>query len=381
MSGSSARIPLIGLFIVLGLTGGTIGWLSVGSGAQPDQLVSGPIAEIALVTDPARTQKNGGTHGAKHNAVVNHKSRKQNHAASESKKHDTSRPPRDDHDANAPRHAETADAKRAGASGRRADARDVRLPAEPPLPSNFKLAKATSGPPLRAAPDPALVQRSAVGPLPKVATDGRKPWRVYARPFDLADKRPRIAIVITGLGLRRSAIEAAINALPGAVTLAFAPYADRLDGWIRKARASGHEILLDLPMEPINFPADDPGPQALLTSLPPSENQQRLLCSLGRVTGYVGITDFMGSRFTMSSRHLRPILTALNQRGLMFLDSRAAPRSRVADLAREIGLPWQRTRGLSITRRRRWRSTTGLRNSNGSPGRTASRLGWGHPFR
>lgn len=149
---------------------------------------------------------------------------------------------------------------------------------------------------------------------------------------------PRIAVVVMGLGLGRAATTAAIK-LPGLVTLAFASHARDLQKWIDLARSAGHETLLDLPMEPENYPAIDPGPQALLTSLSGVENAERLLWHLDRASGYVGVTHSMGSRFTASSDHMRPILSALKVRGLMFLDARTSANSVAARLATAIGLP------------------------------------------
>jgi uncharacterized protein len=193
---------------------------------------------------------------------------------------------------------------------------------------------------LAPAPDPALVQRTPNGPLPIIAPDGRRAWQVYARPFEREDKRPRIAILISGLGPSGAATEAAIQGLPGAVTLAFWPYADRIDHWIKLARAAGHEVLLNLPMEPENYPTFDPGPKTLLTSLSPKENLERLDWALSRVAGYVGVVDYHGARFTASRRDLEPVLEALNRRGLIFVDSRATPASLAPEIAYMMGLPW-----------------------------------------
>lgn len=190
------------------------------------------------------------------------------------------------------------------------------------------------------APDPQLVEESQKGPLPAIASDGREPWQAYARPFDPTDRRPRIALVINWLGLSDAATEAAIQELPGTVTLAFAPYAENLTHWVQLARAAGHEVLLNLPMEPLNYPANDPGPQALLTSLSPARNLDRLEWTLARVTGYVGVTNYMGSRFTTSATALKPVLTALKSRGLLFLDSRSSSNSLVPQVAQELALPW-----------------------------------------
>ncbi len=192
---------------------------------------------------------------------------------------------------------------------------------------------------LAAVPDPALVVQTPKGPLPVIAPDGRQAWRVYRRPFDESRDRPRIAIVVAGMGLSRSATNVAIQQLPSSVSLAFAPYASDLEAWIEAARAAGHEVMLQLPMEPFDYPVNDPGPHTLLTSLSVEDNIDRLEWLLGRFTGYIGVTNYMGSRFTSSPDHVRPILSVLRERGLMFLDSRSSRNSVAGKIADDIGLP------------------------------------------
>ena len=164
-------------------------------------------------------------------------------------------------------------------------------------------------------------------------------WERYRQPFNMDDKRPRIAVVMSGLGLSDSATEAAINRLPAAVTLSFSPYARDLERWIALARSRGHEVMIDLPMEPATFPNEDPGPQALLTSLPAEDNLDRLDWVLSRGSAYVGVAGSMGSRFTASRSAMEPILRDVKSRGLIFLDRRTTEDSVVPELAREIGLP------------------------------------------
>ena len=192
---------------------------------------------------------------------------------------------------------------------------------------------------LVAVPNPELTEESRWGPLPRIGADGRKPWQAYARPFDRGDERPRIVIVIGNLGISSAVTEAAIEQLPGAVTLAFSPYSHNLDRFIPLAREAGHEILLSMPMEPTSYPTNDPGPQALLTKLSPSDNLERLNWQLARFAGYVGVTNYMGSRFTSSERDIRPILEELNSRGLLFFDSRSGGGSVAGRIAAEIGMP------------------------------------------
>ena len=194
----------------------------------------------------------------------------------------------------------------------------------------------SSGSPL-APPDGSLLETTRHGELPVIAADGREAWQVYARPFPPGDARPRVAVVLTGLGLSQAATNAAIG-LPGAISLSFAPYAANLNEWASRARAAGHEILLDLPMEPQDYPTDDPGPHTLLTSLNPSDNVARLEWLLGRFAGYIGVIDRTGTKFTRSSKALRPVLATLKNRGLMVVDSRTSETSRVFDLAGQVGL-------------------------------------------
>ncbi len=170
--------------------------------------------------------------------------------------------------------------------------------------------------------------------------DRRQPWQVHRRAFDGTDVRPRIAVVVTGLGLSDSATEAAMQQLTGAVTLSFTPHSKRLVHWIALARGAGHEVLLELPMEPRDYPRDDPGPYTLLTSLSPEQNLQRLDTVLERSTGYVGVNNLMGSRFATEPSRLRPIFADLKRRGLLFFDGRTEERIVAAQLAAELVLPY-----------------------------------------
>ncbi|AIB10836.1 hypothetical protein ABAZ39_02130 [Azospirillum argentinense] len=192
---------------------------------------------------------------------------------------------------------------------------------------------------LAPAPVPGLVEDSRNGPLPRIAEDGRKPWQVYARPFPAADRRPRIAIVLAEMGISGVTTGNALQKLPPTITLAFVPYAERLDNWVERARGKGHEVMLSIPMEPQDYPRNDPGPNALLTMLPPERNMERLEWSLGKAAGYVGITSTTGSKFTTNPDAVNPVVAAMKARGLMVLDARANPRSVAGTLAGQAGVP------------------------------------------
>jgi len=193
-----------------------------------------------------------------------------------------------------------------------------------------------------AAADSKLLETTRHGQIPRVSVDGVRPLAAYARP--VADnpanaKMPRIALVVTGLGISSSSTTEALK-LPGPVSLAFAPYGTDLDRIASRARGEGHEILLQLPMEPFDYPDNDPGPQTLLTSLATEQNIDRMQWLMSRFQGYVGVANYMGSRFTASDAVFAPMLREVAKRGLMYLDDGSSPRSLAGQIASANGLPF-----------------------------------------
>ena len=209
-------------------------------------------------------------------------------------------------------------------------------PAEAPPAS--RPGRATPGP--IADPDPALreaVDGSTTHFLPRIAEDGRMPMQVYAAGFDRTSRRPRVGLLVAGMGLNQADSEAAIRSLPGGVTLAFSPYAQDTTKLLAAARAAEHEYLLSIPMEPQGFPLNDPGPQSLMTTLSREENRPRLEWALSRIGGYAGVTGALGNirgeRFASMPDQMQPILAELAHRGLLYVDPRpgAAPLPLVWD--------------------------------------------------
>ncbi len=194
-----------------------------------------------------------------------------------------------------------------------------------------------NGPPLSGV-DPVLLQPSSHGPLPIIGPDGRRPWQVYARPFEADEGTPRLAIVVAELGFNQAAIDLALR-LPPEVTLSFSPYAPGVGELMAAARHAGHEVLLDMPMEPTSYPADDPGPETLLTASNATENVERLETVLGRAQGYVGLISHMGSKFTTSPEAMRPVLSVLAERGLLFVDGKTSATSVAGTLSQQLKLP------------------------------------------
>ena len=189
--------------------------------------------------------------------------------------------------------------------------------------------------------DPRLLEKSRYGMIPAVA-DGLKPFTVYAAEADRAKaaRMPVVAVVVAGLGVGAAKTTDAIMKLPPAVTLAFTPYGADPGKLAERARAQRHEILLQIPMEPFEYPDNDPGPQTLLTTLSGEQNLDRLYWHLSRLQGYAGIANFMGARFVASDPVMQPIVREAAKRGLSYFDDGSTPRSVAQTLSAGQSLPF-----------------------------------------
>jgi uncharacterized protein len=185
---------------------------------------------------------------------------------------------------------------------------------------------------LPAVPDTALIENSAYGPLPKESADGRRPLDVYSRPASNSGGA-RIAIVVGGVGIDAATTKDAIASLPGAVTLALAPYGDNLKQTVADARATGHELLLQIPLEPYGYPTTNPGPHTLTVTGSAKTNLDNLDWLLSRTTNYVGVVNYMGARFTTDTQSMTSLVDAVGERGLLYLDDGSSPRSLAATVA------------------------------------------------
>jgi polysaccharide deacetylase 2 family uncharacterized protein YibQ len=199
---------------------------------------------------------------------------------------------------------------------------------------------------LAVAPDPRLIEKTRHGNVPRVGADGARPADVYARPVAALPPAkaamPRIAIVVGGLGISANGTSEAIAKLPQEVTLAFAPYGTDLERVAARARTGGHEVLLQVPMEPFDYPDNDPGPQTLLTTMTGDQNVDRLHWFLARFPGFIGIATYMGARFTASEAALLPVMREVTKRGLMYLDDGSSQRSVTREIAGGLGTSFAR---------------------------------------
>ena len=244
-----------------------------------------------------------------------------------------------------------AGSRRATAAARRTRLERRRRAADHPRPARRARADRTApivirdpstlGQNLRVAhlPDRALIENSETGPLPIRAADGRRPFDVYARPWSGA-RGARVAIVIGGLAVSQTGTQAAIAKLPPEVTLAFAPQGNSIGRWMQAARQSGHEIVMQVPLEPFDYPNVNPGRNTLTVDATPDENLKNLHWALSRTTNYTGVMNYMGARFSADTTAMEPVMAELGKRGLLYLDDGSSARSVAPELALKDGVPF-----------------------------------------
>ena len=197
-------------------------------------------------------------------------------------------------------------------------------------------------PVIRLAPanDKRITEKSKHGSLPKQGADGLRPADVYARPVTAQQRTApvRIALIVGGLGISGNTTQDAIQRLGPAVNLAFAPYGNDLERQVARARDDGHEVLLQAPMEPFDYPDNDPGPHTLVASLSPEQNIDRLHWLMSRFSGFVGVINYMGGKFTSNDAALAPVMKEMASRGLLFIDDGSSGRSVAVNAAASAGV-------------------------------------------
>ncbi|MBT7954627.1 MAG: divergent polysaccharide deacetylase family protein [Rhodospirillaceae bacterium] len=185
------------------------------------------------------------------------------------------------------------------------------------------------------APPPEIIKKS--DPV-IVAPELAGTWRKNAVQLAELPPGPRIAIIIDDAGLDRKRTAAATS-LPGPLTIAFLTYAGALPKQVKAARQAGHEVMVHMAMEPLDKSVD-PGPNVLQSDIEAAEILKRLTWGLDRFTGYVGINNHMGSRFTADPVGMNVVMRELKRRGLLFVDSRTSGQTVGASVALANDVPF-----------------------------------------
>lgn len=195
------------------------------------------------------------------------------------------------------------------------------------------------------APIAGLTQQSKFGPVPSKALGNS--LLAYRRPFKLQAGKQPVSVIIGGLGINRALTQDAIQNLPADVTLSFAAHSVGLQEWVDTARADGHEVLIEIPMESATFNPNEPGAdRALRVTVPPAENGRRLDWMLSRAQGYAGLINFDGDLFLTRADTAAPYMSRLSETGLGFITDGAYDTPSLPALASSVRQPFKTGYGL-----------------------------------
>lgn len=193
--------------------------------------------------------------------------------------------------------------------------------------------------------NPKRIQVSGAAPEPAAPSLGftprdNSPLAKYARPFENTEGKPTVSIIVSGLGINWGRTQAAIDELPPEVTLSFAPTAGNLTTWVRRARRAGHEVLIELPLEPYDYGRLRPHPHVLQVAVSPEVNKQRLSRVLSSTNGYAGLLNYQGGKFATDFEIVQPVIAELNAQGVAFFEDGSLAKSAFSDAAAAEGLPF-----------------------------------------
>jgi len=204
-------------------------------------------------------------------------------------------------------------------------------PAKPPKPTApSKLPPAAKTPAVKAPAAKQPVVKEPVAEIPTFEIYPQKevpPEKKSVKPPPPDEKQlPQVAIIIDDLGYDRKLAKklADLNAV---LTFSILPYGPFTDSIASMLNARGLEIMLHLPMEPMEYPSVNPGPGTLLTSMTPDQLISQLKENLNAVPYIKGVNNHMGSKMTAESSQMYQIFSVLKERKLFFIDSRTTPRT------------------------------------------------------
>ncbi|MEZ5690988.1 MAG: divergent polysaccharide deacetylase family protein [Rickettsiales bacterium] len=176
-----------------------------------------------------------------------------------------------------------------------------------------------------------LFTETEFGKIPKISSDGKKPWQYYAKNMKIDSSKPMIAIIVSGLGQYKYSLDHALR-LPENINLSFSPYSPNIDVLLSMARTSGHEVMLDLPMESIDYPASDPGPLGLLVSKDQQENEIKIKKIMAKNSSYVGFVTPKNEIFLENIDLAKSLIKILSMRGLMMIVGKKPAKQSIEEL-------------------------------------------------
>jgi uncharacterized protein len=219
---------------------------------------------------------------------------------------------------------------------------DAYGPSVPEIPTEAQIQQDVENTPLYPAPMEGLYVTMPDGKLmPKINDKGLTPFKAYQKPF-VSPGKPLIALALIDYGLSETSSQEALANLPSYVSFILSPYAADPEKWQQLARERGHEVWIQMPMETEEYPAIDPGPQAILSTASIKYNQDRLEWVLTRTPGYAGVAVITDGAFEDYQTMLQGLLKGVFGRGLGLMEINPSAPPDIETMAFTAKAPYAR---------------------------------------
>jgi polysaccharide deacetylase 2 family uncharacterized protein YibQ len=173
-----------------------------------------------------------------------------------------------------------------------------------------------------------MVTRSRGYEVPKATPQPRNP----ATP-----PKGQIVLIIDDVGFDHQPLDAAMRIDPN-LNFSILPNAQHAHAFAEELHSAGFEVLCHLPMEPVDYPRQSPGKNAVMTSMTDAQIAETTREDIAAVPHAAGVNNHMGSRATSDPLVMRAVLTSL-PKGMFFIDSMTTSRSVAERVAREMRIP------------------------------------------
>ena len=157
------------------------------------------------------------------------------------------------------------------------------------------------------------------------------------RPEAAARPAPRIALVLFGFGDDVGEARRTFD-LPLPFAVAIVPGSRVSNALFQAARELGREVVLHLPLEPVNYPALNPGPGTLLVTMKPDLATSTVRHWLDQAGPVVGAANHMGSLATQDMTLMSAVFRELRRRHLPFIHVQPAAGAVCRAVAGQMGV-------------------------------------------
>jgi polysaccharide deacetylase 2 family uncharacterized protein YibQ len=150
----------------------------------------------------------------------------------------------------------------------------------------------------------------------------------------------RLALVLYGFG-EEAARADSFFALPAPFAVAVVAGLKSSPAVVRAAHHHGREVILQLPLEPINYPQVNPGPGTLTVTMKPAKIASEVRRYVDQARPLAAVANYMGSLATQDMTVMSAVYRELRRSRLPFLHLTPVAGAVCKSLAADVGVAYE----------------------------------------